>query len=222
MDQNQKTYTSALIILTAIPVILLSLLVWTQGIGFFMPAPTDQKASLTEIVSSDQTKGNKNSKIELIEYSDFQCPACSYYYPYLKQIAEEFSGQIRFAFRHFPLSQHQNAELAARAAEAAGKQNKFWEMHDLLFENQSIWSASNEAGNVFATLATSLNLDVDKFNTDINSQEIKDKVANELKDGLAIGINATPTFILNGQKLDPNSLNPQTLRGQISAAIQNK
>lgn len=222
MDQNQKTYTSAIIIIAAIPVILLSLLVWTQGIGFFMPAPADQKASLAEIVSSDQTKGNKKSKIELIEYSDFQCPACSYYHPYLKQIVEEFSGQIRFAYRHFPLSQHQNAELAAKAAEAAGKQNKFWEMHDLLFENQSMWSASNKAGDIFAALAASLNLDVNKFNADINSQEIKDKVANDLQSGLSIGVNATPTFILNGQKLDPNGLNPQALREQINAAIKNK
>lgn len=224
MDQNQKTYTSAIIMITAIPVILLSLLVWTQGFDFLTPASTDQdkKASLTEIVQGDQTTGDENAKIELIEYSDFQCPACNYYYPYLNQIIEEFSGKIRFAYRHFPLSYHKNAELAARAAEAAGKQGKFWEMYGLIFENQNAWSESETAINNFVAFATSLGLDKNKFNADINSQEIKDKIANDLKSGVDIGVNATPTFILNGQKLDPNNLNPQTLREQINTAIRNK
>jgi len=221
MDQNQKTYMSAVIMITAIPIVFLSLLVWTQGIGFFMPTPVNQKASLTEIIQGDQIKGDKNAKVELIEYSDFQCPACSYYYPYLNQITEELSGQIRFAYRHFPLSYHKNAELAARAAEAAGKQVKFWEMYNLIFESQDTWSDSNDAINTFTVFATSLGLDMNKFNADINSQEVKDKVANDLKSGVDIGVDATPTFILNGQKLDPSTLNPQTLREQINTAIQN-
>lgn len=220
MIANRTNPLLAILLIIAIPAILLALVFW--GRGKEPGTTTDQKAFLTEIMLSDRTKGNENAKIELIEYSDFQCPACGAYYPYVKQITEEFSGQIRFAYRHFPLRQHKNAELAGRAAEAAGKQNKFWEIHDLLFENQQTWSNSDKAGDIFTVFAAKLDLDVEKFGADINSKEVKDKVADDLKSGLSIRVNATPTFILNGKLLNPNQISPQALREQINAAIKNQ
>ena len=93
--------------------------------------------SINKIVSSDRIKGNPEAKAVLMEYSDFQCPACAAYQPIVKQIVEEFSAEggdkMVFVYRHFPLSQHKNSKKAASAAEAAGKQEKFWEMHDLIF-----------------------------------------------------------------------------------------
>lgn len=220
MIANRTNHSLAILLIITIPTILLALVFW--GRGTEPETTTDQKASLTKIVLSDRTKGNENSKIELIEYSDFQCPACGAYYPYVKQITEEFLGQVRFAYRHFPLRQHKNAELAGRAAEAAGKQNKFWEMHDLLFENQQTWSNSDKAEDIFTAFAAKLDLNVEKFGADINSKEVKDKIADDLKSGLSIRVNATPTFILNGKMLNPNSMSPQTLKEQISAAAQNQ
>ena len=212
---HQK-YPLVALITVAIPAIVLSLILWDRK----SETQFDQKASLSEITASDQVKGNQESKIELIEYSDFQCPACGAYYPYLKQITKEFSEQIRFVYRHFPLKQHKNAELAGRAAEAAGKQNKFWEMHDLLFENQNSWATSSKAENIFISLAQQLDLDIEKFQQDLGSEEIKNKVGNDLKNGLKVGVNATPTFFLNGKMLDPMS--PQKLKEGIDATTKNQ
>ena len=163
---------------------------------------SDKITSPVDVVSvSDWTKGNKDAKIILIEYSDFQCPACATYYPILKQLNQEFGDKVLFVYRHFPLPNHKNAGLAARATESAGKQGKFWEMHDLIFDNQKIWSDKTNAEDDFVKYAESQGLDIEKFKSDIISQEIKNKVESDYKSGYKIGINATPTFFLNGKKI---------------------
>ncbi len=149
----------------------------------------------------DWVKGNKDANIILIEYSDFQCSACVHYFPLIKQLVQEFGNEIGFVYRHFPLKQaHHSAELAAWSAEAAGKQDKFWEMHDMIFENQNDWSSRN-AEKIFIEYAKFLNLDIEKFKKDINSKEIKNKVENDFQSGIKAGINSTPTFFLNGEKI---------------------
>ncbi|MBI2024821.1 MAG: DsbA family protein [Candidatus Harrisonbacteria bacterium] len=163
----------------------------------------NQSASLIDAVSpKDWGKGAEEAKVVLVEYSDFQCPACGAYYPLLKRLSQEFTGQIKFVYRHFPLSQiHANAEPAARAAEASGKQGKFWEMHDLIFENQTNWSNQKNAEVAFISYAQSLQLDIERFKTDLNSQEVKESVANDYQSGIRSKVNGTPTFFLNGQKI---------------------
>lgn len=161
--------------------------------------------SVNAIVASDQIKGNPEAKTVLMEYSDFQCPACGAYSPIVKQIVEESKDKIVFAYRHFPLSQHRNAEAAALAAEAAGKQNKFWEIHDLIFEKQADWSESRNAEELFIKYAAELNLNIGQFKNDLILKEIKDKVKNDLRSGEEAGVNATPTFFLNGKKIAPRS-----------------
>jgi protein-disulfide isomerase len=164
---------------------------------------SDQPAlAVDAVAASDQTKGNSESKVLLVEYSDFQCPACGRYYPLLKQLNQELGDQIQFVYRHFPLKQtHKNAEPAAFAAEAAGKQGKFWEMHDLIFEGQKDWSEKRNAKETFAEYAQSLNLDMERFKTDVESKEIKNKVRNDYSSGIKAGVNSTPTLFLNGKKL---------------------
>ncbi len=187
--------------------IIVGALIW--GLGQFLnnSSTKNPTPSVSTISVSDQIKWNREAKVVLIEYSDFQCPACAAYYSVLKQVAADFKSDVAFVYRHFPLRQiHQNSELAARAAEAAGKQGKFWEMHDLLFENQKEWSGEKKAEELFKRYAVSLNLNVEQFGTDIDSQEIKDKVNNDYRSGVSFGINATPTFFLNGEKLQ----NPRT------------
>lgn len=157
------------------------------------------------VKADDWTKGNPQAENILIEYSDFQCPACRIYHPIIQQLIEKYPDQILFVYRHFPLIQiHQNAELAARAAESAGKQGKFWEMHNLLFERQDEWAKSSKAEELFIQYAQSLNLDVQKFVQDLNSEEIKKKTQKALEEAISLGLNSTPTFFLNGKQITPS------------------
>jgi predicted DsbA family dithiol-disulfide isomerase len=150
----------------------------------------------------DRTKGAKEAAVVLTEYSDFQCPACGAYYPLIKQISEEYKDRIAFVYRHFPLySIHPNAEEAAWAAEAAGQQGKFWEMHDLLFEKQQQWSNERNVKNVFAEYADSLGLDRVQWESDYESEFVRDKVLADVTSANKERVNATPTFFINGSRM---------------------
>ena len=175
--------------------------------------------SVNVVSASDQIEGNREAETVLVEYSDFQCPACGVYHPIIKQITKEFGGDIAFVYRHFPLRQiHQNAELAARAAEAAGKQGKFWEMHGLIFENQKEWSNQRKAKEFFEQYAESLGLNASQFKADIDLREIKDKVNADYQSGLRFGVDATPTFFLNGERLQ-NPRSSEEFKSIIQTAV---
>ncbi len=156
--------------------------------------------------ANDWVKGAplQDAKVTLIEYADFQCPACGAYYPYVKQLGQEFKN-LSIVFRNFPLSQHANAWPAAQAAQAAGQQGKFWEMHNMLFDNQDTWAGSASPEEIFNAYAQTLGLDMAKFKTDFNSSETKTKIQADYTGG-ASQIDGTPTFFLNNQKIK----NPQS------------
>ncbi|MDP3710740.1 MAG: thioredoxin domain-containing protein [bacterium] len=185
--------------------VLLGGSVW--GLTKLSTNPSDgQGAILADTVSaSDWVKGNKDSKTLLVEYSDLQCPACRAYYPMVKKLIEEQGKDFQFAYRHFPLGQHKNAKKAAYAMEAAGRQGKLWEMHDMIFDGQDTWAPVGDAENIFAKYAESLSLNKEKFNQDSNSQKAKDKVENDYNSGVRSRVNSTPTFFLNGKKIQPRS-----------------
>ncbi len=155
---------------------------------------------------SDWIEGNKDAKNILVEYSDFQCPACRAFAPFMTQLHEDFPDDLVIVYRHYPLPQHRQADLAARAAEAAGNQGKFWEMNDMLFQNQADWSGNSGARDSFISYATSLSLDIDKFRSDMDSSAVKAKIKNHLKSANEFGVRSTPSFFLNGQKIN----NPTT------------
>ncbi len=167
----------------------------------------------------DNVKGNKEAKVVLMEYSDFQCPACRAYYPVVRQLTTEFGGDVAFVYRHFPLTTiHANAEFAARAAEAAGRQGKFWEMHDLLFEKQAEWEKVADITKVFDGYAELLGLDLEKFNTDWRSKEVKDFVSAQRVHALKAGLQGTPSFFVNGVQIqNPSSV--EEFRAIIKKAI---
>jgi protein-disulfide isomerase len=163
--------------------------------------------------------GNKESKVVLIEYSDFQCPACAFYHPIVQSILKEFGDRIQFVYRHFPLkSLHANAQRAAFAAEAAGKQGKFWEMQSLLFERQGDWKESNDIKTIFESYASSLSLDIEKFRSDFSSDAVEEKVDRDAESAIALDVNSTPTFFLNGQKIK-SPLGYDQLRSLIQNAL---
>ena len=182
----------------------LGLAVW--GMAKLATSPGNQSPLVSSAISdTDWVKGNRGASVVLIEYSDLQCPGCAAYAPIVNRITEEFGDQIAFVYRHFPLPQHKNAELAGEAAEAAGKQGKFWEMVDRIFASQNTWSDESNARETFITEAQSIGLDVNKFEVDLDSKETKDKVENDYLSGIQSRVNSTPTFFLNGEKIQPRN-----------------
>lgn len=152
------------------------------------------------ITFTSHVKGGENAAVTLVEYSDFQCPACGSFQPILKEVMAEFGDQVKLEYKHFPLPIHKMAQPAARAAEAAGQQGAFFEFHDLLFKNQTVWSTSPNPMVYFTEYATELNLDLDLFKKHYNASAISDKISEQVAEGRALSITGTPTFFLNGEK----------------------
>lgn len=163
--------------------------------------------------------GQPSSKVVLTEYGDFQCPGCGGMHPTIKALTEKYEGQITFVFRNFPLTQiHPNALVAAAAAESAGLQGKYWQMHNKLFESQDAWKnvSVKERINVFAGYAKELGLDEAKFRTDVASENVGKKISFDMALGKKINVSSTPTFILNGKELSNDTWSEPT---KLEAAI---
>ena len=179
---------------------------------------------------TNHVEGKGKSGIKLVEYGDYECPYCGAAYPVIKQVVGDLSDQIFFQFRNFPLTQlHQNAFAGARAAEAASLQNKFWQMHDMLYDNQdpsgkSGWVASNDPLNkYFVDFAKQLGLNVDKFKTDYQSSQVNDAVNADLAEGKKLNIQGTPTFFIDGKKIElPYSQGASAVENIINAEIAKK
>lgn len=203
MDTQKRAiiWTSSLLVVG-----VTAIAIWQVATGT-KPIPSTPGSLSVQVAENEWTRGSLSSPISLVEYSDFQCPACGAYHPVIEEILKEDTGNIAFTYRHFPLPQHKNALDAAYASEAAGLQGKFWEMHKLIFEHQNDWSESTNAKTIFEGYATEIGLDLEKFKTDRDSEAIKDAVAKDKESGSKSGVNSTPTFYLNGKKIS----NPQGL-----------
>ncbi len=180
------------------------------------------------ITASDHILGNPNAKVTLIEYGDFECPACGDYEPAVMQIVNNFSSSIEFVFRNYPLTTiHPFAMLSAEAAEAAGMMggpSKYWAMHDLLYAKQGEWSTNSNltpaqvTSQYLDTYAQSLGLDVATFNADMNSSQVSDKIQADIAGGNAAQINHTPTFFVNLEQI-PNPSSYADFQTVIEAAL---
>lgn len=206
-----------------IGVIVLTGLILLGGIYIFSSkkesSPQQQKIDTSVLIRGDSPKTSTSSAtVTVVEFADFQCPACGAYHPLLKRLESEFAKDLTVVFRHFPLQQHQNARLAAYAVQASFIQGKFWEMHDKMFENQNDWSSSNTAKDMFIQYAESLRLDGEKFKKDIDSSAVKDSIDRDVADGMTLGINSTPTFYINGEKID-NPRSYEDFQTLVKAAI---
>lgn len=163
-----------------------------------------QPASEASGSIADHVFGKADSKVVLIEYGDFQCPGCGGAHPMVKALSEKYEDQIAFVFRNFPLTAiHPNALAAAAAAEAAGLQGKYWEMHNKLFENQATWESisTSDRADFFASYAEELDLNVETFRTDFAGEAVSQKINYDLALGRSAGVDSTPTFYLNGEKV---------------------
>jgi len=163
-------------------------------------APVDNNTLIRE---TSHMTGKKDAKVTIVEFGDFQCPACGVAHPEVKAALEQFKDnpEVNFVFRNFPLDTiHPNAHISAEAAEAAGAQGKYWEMHDMLYEKQAEWSASTSALDIFVGYAKEIGLNVDQFKLAVEQRLYSDVINTDYKDGEAAQVNSTPTFFVNGTK----------------------
>jgi protein-disulfide isomerase len=182
------------------------------------PAATSEVAIPlpTPVTSADYIRGNPNAPVTIVEYGDFECPACQAYYPVVEQVFDAASSTVRMAFREFPLPQHADALPAARAALAAGLQGKFWGMFALLYQNGNDWDNLSDPTSVFDGYAQKLGLNMTQFTTDMNSTTTAQKINDSVTVGTAAGIDATPTFFINGYRIE----NPESY-DEFITVIQN-
>ncbi len=166
-------------------------------------------------------KGLDSASVVLEEFSDFQCPPCKNLYQKLNRIEAEYKSDVRVVFRHCPIpSLHKNALAAARAAEAAGLQGRFWDMHDRLFENQQTWASSSDVKPIFASYAGSLQLDVERFRKDMDGAQAKSRVQADQQRADSISVPGTPVVLVNNQQVPPQSLSYEGLHAAVEKELR--
>jgi len=194
------------------------------GLGFLI---TRNNNSTTTPVAKEQlirptshSTVNPNAKVNIVEFGDFQCPACAEAYPIVEQLLALYKDnpQVNFVSRNFPLPQHQYALLTAEAAEAAGGQGKFWEMYRLIYANYDEWVNSADPMSIMVKYATQLKLDVNRFKTEVTANKYNAIIEQDKQDGVAIGINSTPTFFINGIK-EVGIQNFADFKARVDAAL---
>ncbi len=203
---NNKAFQIA--VWTIFIVAIVGSLIWMRNAGTAQKPTTSSVADtdLLTVVADDYATGLAGATVTVIEYLDFECEACGAYFPLVKRLSQEYKDKVLFVSRYFPLPGHKNGMTSALAVEAAGRQGKYWEMYDLVFEEQKKWGERSAADpTIFERYAEQLGLDMERFRQDVGSQEVKDRVLRDRDSGNQLGVNGTPSFFLNGKKIQ----NPQ-------------
>ena len=212
MSTEQKIVTGGA---GAVLVLLVLMVLWGNDTKITPP-----NSLATPVERAPWTTGTGKELATLVEYGDFQCPACAAYEPVVQQLRKDYGDKLAFVYRQYPLySIHPHALAAAYASEAAGLQGKFWDMHDMLFAKQDEWAKANNAMALFENYATELKLDMEKFKTDAQSPAVQGAASYDYAEGEKLGVNSTPTFYLNGEKLQsPGSV--EGFKALIDAALK--
>jgi len=179
-------------------------------------------AAAKERTEEAHVRGSANAAVTLEEFGDFQCPPCGALEGPLRQIERDYASSLRVIFRNFPFTNHEHAHEAAYAAEAAGLQGRFWEMHDLLYREQSVWAKSSDVQSLFDAYAGMIGLNLERFKKDVSGEQVKAKVEEDRKRGEVLGVRNTPTIFINDESVPPTSLNPTALRAAVDAAVKEK
>lgn len=182
----------------------------TAGCIFLTACSGNGENEAASADSSNQTA----QTVEILKYSDFSCPGCRDFVPMEEQLKREFGDMVKITYKHFPLSGFQFSRLASHSAEAAREQGKFDEMHDLIFENQAEWKRGG-AREHFENYAEQLNLDMEQFRQDVESEEIAERVENDRLEGVRRTVTSTPTFFVNGRKLQQLPRNYEQMKSIV-------
>lgn len=176
----------------------------------------------TNSSGSNNVYGKLDSPVTFTEFVDFQCEACYVYYPTVKDIKEKYQDKVRFEVRYFPIEggDHIFSRMAARSAQAAALQGKFWEMHNKMFEGQKIWEQSQDAQTYYDQYAKELGLDMTKFEQDRKSAEANDVINADMKAFKDIGGTGTPTFVINGKKIDSPDNTAEAFSTMLDKALK--
>jgi protein-disulfide isomerase len=166
--------------------------------------------------------GEPNAPVVVEEFGDFECPPCGHISEPINQLERDYHGRVCVIFRNFPLANHKHARDAAYAAEAAGLQDRFWQMHDVLYREQALWSKAEEVRSLFKAYAGTIGVDVSQFEKDIDSEEVKKRVAADQQQGNTVGVSTTPSIFINDQPVPVPQLNPAGLRAAVDAALKQK
>ena len=166
--------------------------------------------------------GNAKARVQLEQFEDFQCANCAGLEPEFKKIEQDYGAKLQIIFREFPLPNHEHAMAAAQAAEAGGLQNRFWEMHDRLFQNVWMWRKAPNPQLVFEEFAKNVGLDVERFKKDVASDVVKARIAADQERATSLGVSETPALIINDRRLPNSALNAQGIRAAIDAALTPK
>ena len=178
---------------------LMGYLIWHSSGAAPTQTVSSANASSLENSASHMT-GSATAKVQMVEFGDYQCPACGAAYPQIKQVTDMYASNpdFNFVFRNFPLPQHPNAPEAAEAAEAAGAQGKYWQMHDALYTGQNDWADVADPTSFFVTYATTIGLDLNQFKSDVASAKYASAISADQSDGNKLGVDQTPTIYING------------------------
>ena len=184
--------------------------------------PESQRLSAKSGAESVHIRGNPDAPVTLEEFGDFQCPPCGQFAGFVEELLKEYDSRLRVIFRNFPLSAHEHAREAALAAEAAGFQGKFWEMYDTLYREQAVWSKAPNARELFESYAGTIGVNLDQFKKDVDSDKARQRVDSDQALADSLGIKVTPTLFINNRPVDPKDKNPEGIRAEINAALQEK
>jgi protein-disulfide isomerase len=199
-----RVVKSVLVIILAVGV--------AAGAAVFLSRGSDQPASATstapvhaDIKGGGHIRGPENGQLTLVEFGDYQCPSCGAYHPFVKEILSRYPEKLRLEFHHYPLiSIHPNSMAASMAAEAAGEQGRYWDMHDALFEHQREWAENPNAESVFLALANRIGLDQNGFMQAMRSPKLQDRILQDVTRARDLQIDAVPTFFINGERVHIN------------------
>ena len=167
-------------------------------------------------------RGNPQAPVTLEEFGDFQCPPCGNIAVFIDELVKEYGRRLRIVFRNFPLPNHKHAREAALAAEAAGLQGRFWEMHDVLYREQAVWSKADNVAELFDSYARMIGLNLNQFKKEMDAEKTKARVDSDHERGDSLGVQSTPTVFINNRQVGPNDKTPDGLRATIDAALKEK
>jgi protein-disulfide isomerase len=216
-----KTYRPLLIIAIVLILSVIGGVVFLRSRQITDSAGNHQPAS--EVSPETAKKVPADTVVTLEEFGDYQCPPCGELHPTLKRLKSQYGPNLNFIFRNYPLTEiHKNALLAAQAAEAARVQGRFWEMHDLLYETQKVWSDDVNPKPIFIKFARDIGLDTDRFGRDLGNEEVKLRIEADQEAATKMGVNGTPTVFINGRRLRDEATTPDGVRKGIELMMSRK